>query len=127
MNSTLSSYELATFIANLADDRKAKDTLMLMTEQVSTLADYFIISTVESRTQMRALADQIQKSLKQLGLEPLGQEVDKGGQWSLLDYGDVVVHLFHQDNRAYYNLERFWNHATEIPREQWSREELQAS
>jgi ribosome-associated protein len=123
----ISSFDLAALAANMAEDKKAKDTLVLMTEQVSTLADYFVVASVESRPQMMALADFIVKTLKSRNLHPIGQEVDKGGRWSLLDYGEVVIHLFNQEDRSFYNLERFWNHATEVPRSRWSQEEKQAS
>jgi ribosome-associated protein len=127
LNATLSSYELAAMTANLAEDKKAKDTLVLMTEQVSNIADYFVVSSVESRTQMMALAEHITKTLKKLNFHPLGQELDKGGRWTLLDFGDVVIHLFHHEDRDLYSLERFWNHATEIPRSKWLQTQRQAS
>lgn len=121
------SFDIAVLAANLAEDKKAKDILLLMTEEVSTLADYFVIASVESRAQMAALADHIVKSLKSKSISPLGEELDKGGRWTLLDFGDVVIHLFHHEDRSFYKLERFWNHATEIPRSKWVQEERQAS
>lgn len=128
MSTTLTPLEIASLAANLAEDKKAKDTLILMTEQISTLADYFVVSSVESRAQMLSLADHIVKALKQNNIHPIGQELDKSGRWTLIDFGDIVVHLFHQEDRSFYNLERFWNHATEIPRHRWLKpEERQAS
>lgn len=123
----IAALELASQLANLADQRKAKDILLLQTREVTTLADYFVIASVESRTQMLALAEQLIKAMKAQGLNPYGQQVDKGGRWTVLDFVDVVVHLFHQEDRAFYKLERFWNHATEIPRTRWCRDERQAS
>lgn len=127
MSKAMTSFDLAAMAANMAEDKKAKDTLVLMTEQISTLADYFVVTSVESRMQMMALADYIVKSLKMHNLHPIGQEIDKGGRWTLLDYGDVIIHLFHQQDRNYYSLERFWNHATEVPRTQWLQQTQQAS
>lgn len=125
MNAT--PFELATFAANMAEDKKAKDILVLMTEQVSTLSDYFVIASVESRTQMTALSEHLIKAFRQYNLHPVGQQLDKSGRWTVLDFGDVVIHLFHQDDRTFYNLERFWNHATEIPRSRWINETRHAS
>ncbi len=123
----LTSFETAALAANWAEDKKAKDTLVLKTDHVSTLADYFVIASVESRTQMVALADYLLKSFKQEKIETVGYEIDKGGRWTLLDFGDVVIHLFHHEDRAFYKLERFWNHATEVPRAMWYQETRQAS
>ncbi len=124
---TISSFELAVLAANMAEDKKAKDTTVLKTDQVSTLTDYFVISTVESRAQMISLADHLIKALKKMDLQPIGQELDQGGRWTLLDFGDVVIHLFHHDDRSFYKLERFWSHATEIPQNLWLKEKRQAS
>jgi len=121
------SFELAATIAKIVEEKKAKDTLVLHTEDISSLCDYFVVASVDSRTQMRTLADFILKTLKQDNIDPLGKEVDKGGHWTLLDLGDVVIHLFHKDDRAFYQLERFWNHATEVPRDTWNQVHLQAS
>jgi len=125
----MTPFETAAFCANLADTKKAKDTLLLDTEPITSLADYFVITSVESRTQMRALAEEMLKAAKHAGIRPLGTEIDHGGRWTVLDFGDVIVHLFHHEDRQYYQLERFWNHATEIPRESWlyEYEQRQAS
>jgi ribosome-associated protein len=127
LSTTLSSFEMASLVANLAEDKKAKDTLILMTEQVSSLTDYFVVASVESRSQMFSLAEHITKTLKQYRVKAIGQELDKGGRWTLLDFGDVIIHLFHQEDRTFYNLERFWTHATEIPKDQWLELRRQAS
>lgn len=114
------SFEMAAFMANLADDRKAHDIRMLKTEEVSTLADYFVIVSVDSRTQMTALSEMILKSVKdKWAMLPLGQEADKAGGWTLLDFGQVILHIFREDQRQYYQLERFWSHASEVPQETW--------
>lgn len=127
MNTSLSSFEMAASAANLADEKKAKDIVVLKTESVTSLADYFMIASVESRAQMKTLAESIVKSFQALHIQPLGRELDKGGRWTLLDFGSVVVHLFHHEERAFYSLERFWSHATEIPADSWLKEKRQAS
>ncbi len=127
MSKEISSFDAAALAANLAEDKKAKDILVLKTDQISTLTDYFMIASVESRAQMITLADHLIKALKQQHLESVGNEIDKGGRWTLLDFGEVVIHLFHQEDRAFYKLERFWSHATEVPRPLWLQEQRQAS
>lgn len=119
---TLTPYEMAVEIANLADNKKASDVLVLETGQVSYLADYFILCSGDSKTQVRSLTDEIEHMLKQQGSSPIGQERDGDFRWCLLDYGDVVVHIMNKKERQYYQLEHFWNHASEISREQWSSE-----
>ncbi len=127
MNRLNPSFEMATQAAHLMDSKKADDVTILQTEQVSSLADYFIIATVQSRAQMQALHGTLLKLFREQGINLLGQEMDQTGRWSLLDYGDIVVHLFQTEDRAYYNLERFWNHATEIPKDRWMSSFRQAS
>lgn len=127
MSISLSPFDIAAIAANLAETKKARDTRILNTEYVSTLADYFVITTVDSRAQMIALVDHILKALKKQNVCPIGRGVDTGGHWSLLDFGEVVVHVFQPEERDYYKLERFWNHATEIPKDAWLKEERQAS
>lgn len=124
------SFEMAAYIANLADDRKAHDIRVLKTEEVSTLADFFVIVSVDSRTQMTSLSEMIIKSMKDKWSQlPLGQEADKAGGWTLVDYGQVILHVFREDQRQYYQLERFWSHASEVPQSEWLSEtsERQAS
>lgn len=118
----LTPYEMAVMIANLADDKKAGDVLMLETGKVSYLADYFILCSGESKTQVRSLTDEIEHLLRKQGQSPIGQERDGDFRWCLLDYGDVVVHVMNKKERQYYQLEHFWNHASEVSRDKWSTE-----
>lgn len=122
-----SPFEMAQSAALVADDRKAKDIVMLHTEPVSSLADYFVIATVDSRSQMVALVDHLLKHFRQGGIQPYGQQIDQSGRWSLLDFGDVIIHILDHEDREYYHLERFWNHANEIPSHVWLKQAKQAS
>ena len=119
MSITLSPFDMAALAANIADDVKAKDIVVLNTMEISSLADYFVIASVDSRTQMSALADHLTKAFRQRNMMFLGEERDKSGHWTLLDFGDIVIHLFHPEERQNYCLERFWSHATEVPRHLW--------
>jgi ribosome-associated protein len=119
------SFELAALAANLAESKKALDTLVLDTGKVSYLADYFVICSGESPAQIRAIADEIGKAFKQRGQELLGAERDNTGKWCLLDYGDVVIHVMHRNERQFYQLENFWSHANVVSAEKWTRPEYQ--
>jgi ribosome-associated protein len=123
----MTSFELGALAANLADDKKAKDILVLDTERVSCIADYFVLCSGESSTQIRTIADTIEKEFKALGTETLGRERDQSGQWHLLDYGDIVIHVMTPQAREFYQLEQFWNHANVVPRASWQRPSRQAS
>ncbi|MDA8235277.1 MAG: ribosome silencing factor [Clostridia bacterium] len=103
--------ELAREAAQAAEDKKGLDVLILDITQISTVADYFVLSTGNSSTQVKAIADHVEEKLTEAGIKPLRREGVREGRWILLDYGDVVVHVFQQEDRAYYNLERLWGDA----------------
>lgn len=124
---TLQPFEMAQMAANLADGKKATDIVLLDTGKVSYLADYFVICSAESKTQVRTLTDEIEKAFKKLGLLPIGEERDQDFKWCLLDYGDIVVHIMNKSERQYYQLEHFWNHANPIAPERWLYPSQQAS
>jgi ribosome-associated protein len=118
-------FELAALAANLAESKKALDTLVLDTGKVSYLADYFVICSGESPAQIRTITDTIEKAFKRRGLERIGSESDQSSRWCLLDYGDVVIHVMHRNERQYYQLEKFWSHANVVAQEQWLDQGLQ--
>lgn len=109
------SGQLALTIAQAADDRKAADIVLLRVEEVSYLTDYFVIGTGFSKTQVRAIAQSIEeKVVQQHQLKPLRVAGKSEGSWVLLDYGDVIAHIFLPEEREYYNLEAFWGHAEHL-------------
>lgn len=109
------SGKLAWQIAEAADDRKAENIVLLQVNEVSYLADFFVVATGFSTTQVRAIADSIEDKLeKDFGLTPIRTEGRKDGTWILQDYGDVIVHVFLPQEREFYNLEAFWGHAERI-------------
>ena len=122
-----SSFDKASLAANIASEKKGSDITVLETTQVTSLSDFFVISSAESATQVRAIADAISDAFKQIGYAPIGQERDNKGQWYLLDYGDIIIHIMHQETRSYYELETFWNHASVIPETRWDDIHKQAS
>ncbi len=92
-------------------DKKATDPVVLDLRQASQLADYFILVSGRSDTQVRAIADAIEQRCKHEGARPLSIEGVRHGQWALLDYGDFVVHVFYEPIRKFYELERLWSRA----------------
>ncbi len=108
----LNPTDLAHKIVDLAEDKQAVDITLLDLRQVSMLADYFIICTAESSRQTIAILDSVAIELKREGLLPLHPaEGDPGAGWTLLDYADVVLHVFDAPTRSFYNLEQLWKDA----------------
>jgi ribosome-associated protein len=91
-----------------ADDKKAHDLVVLDISQIASFADYFLICTGDSFRQMQAIADEIEEKLKAFGIRPSHIEGYRNAEWILLDYSDIVVHIFSKDARVYYDLERLW-------------------
>jgi len=106
--SNLSSWERTVECSRSAVDKKAYDLVVLDTAKLTSIADYFIICTGRSDTQVQAIAEAVTEHLAALGVKPLSTEGLERGQWVLLDYGDVVVHVFQAPVRAFYDLERLW-------------------
>ena len=104
----LSAKEVAYQVTKALDDKKGLNIKLLKIDQVSSLADYFIICTGTSNTHVKTLCDHAEYTLEQLGEPMLGREGHRGNTWELLDYGSVVVHVFTDEARAFYNLERLW-------------------
>lgn len=109
------SRETALAAARAADDRKADNVLVLRVSEVSYLADYFVIVTGFSQAQLRAISlaisDQVEIELQRL---PLRVEGQNEGNWVLMDYGDVIVHILLPEGRDFYKLEAFWGHAERV-------------
>jgi ribosome-associated protein len=105
------SQERVLLCANAALERKAKRLVILNVKEISAFADYFIICSGTSDRQVRAVADAIQKNLKRAGILPLGVEGEDAAKWILLDYDDVIIHIFLESVREFYDLERLWSEA----------------
>ncbi|HHY82645.1 MAG TPA: ribosome silencing factor [Clostridiales bacterium] len=106
------SYKLAQEIADILDDRKAENIIVLDISRLSILADYFVIASGRSELQVSALHDELNKRLSAKGINPL--HLDQSKRWVVLDYGDIIVHIFHHEERSFYNLERLWADAMQI-------------
>lgn len=120
MTEELDSKKLACIIAGTLDDKLGKDITILNISNVSSLADYFVIVTGDSTPQVKALMENTKDKIKKVfGRSPLRMENDAKNRWNLLDYGDVVVHILHRDERETYAIEKFWNNAFSISEEEW--------
>ena len=96
-------------------EKKASDPVVLDLREASQMADYFVLLSARSDTQVRAVADAVAQRCKQIGARPLSIDGVRHGQWALLDYGDFVIHVFYEPVRKFYGIERLWSRAT--PRE----------
>lgn len=111
----MTSLEKAKVIVKVLDEKKGRDIQLLEIKGLSTLGDYFILATGGSNTQVRALADDIDEELhKKFDVHPDRTEGLQNAEWVLMDYDDVMVHIFQEEPRAFYNLERLWNDAPHI-------------
>ena len=106
--------QLMTLIAECADNKKAEDIKILDIRDLTTMADYFVICHGNSNPQMRAIAEEIEDKLKEKGLFPGGREGMDSAFWILMDYSDVIVHIFSNESREFYSLENLWADAGEI-------------
>lgn len=98
----------------MALDHKAIDLVILSIQTLSSFADYFVICSGNSDRQVQAIASHIEEKLTREGLSPLGIEGKREGRWILLDYGEVVVHVFYHPVREFYDLERLWSDAPRV-------------
>jgi ribosome-associated protein len=98
----------------IALDKKAKDTVILELKDLSTIADYFVICSGDNPAQIRAIAEAIQESFSKDSILPLGKEGLNSARWVLIDYGDIVINIFNEETRAYYDLEKLWIDAPRI-------------
>lgn len=106
---TLNSKAISEKIVDILDRKKASDISLIPVGDKTTLAEYFILASGQSTTQVKALADEVLYRLKQdENLASLGEEGREGGNWILLDFGGVIVHVFSKSQRSFYGLDEFW-------------------
>ena len=110
----LSAKQVAYEVTKALDSKKGMDIKLLRIDEVSSLADYFLICTGTSNTHVKTLCDYAEYTLEQLGEKLLGREGHRGNSWELLDYGSIVVHVFTQEAREFYSLERLWADAEQV-------------
>lgn len=107
--------EWAVLAAEAAADKKAVDIVALDVAQLLVVTDYFVICTGNSDTQVKAIADEVEGRLRTgAGIKPIGREGMNEGKWVLLDFADLVVHIFQADEREFYRLEKLWSDAPRL-------------
>lgn len=107
-------FEQVKFAVRCAEDKKAQDILVLRLAAITEFTDYFIICSGNSTRQTQAIADEITEQLKKVRVRPLQTEGYNTGQWILIDYGTFVVHVFTEESRKFYDLERLWRDAERV-------------
>lgn len=108
---TATPSQVASLISGAAADKKARDIVILDLHDISAVCDYFLICSGNSSTQVKAIAENIEKRLKEEGIMVNRIEGKQDAHWVLLDYGSVVAHVFQEEERAFYNLEHLWGDA----------------
>jgi ribosome-associated protein len=109
--------EMSQAICAAASDKKARDIVVMDMKELMSSTDYFMVCSAPTATQVRAIADNIEEKMDEAGIHFNHKEGYREGEWVLLDYGDVVAHIFRQEAREYYALERLWGEAPLTPYE----------
>jgi ribosome-associated protein len=109
-----SSLEAAQLAARAAASKQGQSVAILDVRELITITDYFVITSGTSDRQVKTIAEEIERSLKAVGVRPVRVEGESGARWILLDYVDVVVHVFHEEERDYYRLETLWQDAPRV-------------
>ena len=109
----MTSLEKAKSIVKILDEKKATDLTVIETQELTVMSDYFVIASGTSNTHVRSLADDVEFEMSKIGIEVDHIEGRATG-WILLDYGDILVHIFQPESREYYNLERLWGDAAKV-------------
>lgn len=110
----MTSLELAKEAAKILNEKKGDALNVIRIDDISSLADYFVFATGTSNTHVNALADELEYKLKQIGYEPLHVEGYRANSWVLVDYGEVIVHVFTEESRQFYDLDRLWQDGESI-------------
>ena len=105
---------MAIMCAGIADQKKAQDIIILDVSKLTFITNYFVICTGINQRQLHTISDEIEKELKKLSIKKLGIEGLKEAKWILMDFGDVIVHLFGKDVRNHYDLELLWGDAPKV-------------
>jgi ribosome-associated protein len=113
---SLTALELARRCVEYAQDKKALDPIILDLRKISTITDYLVICSAQSEPQIKAIANGVEKSLKDdFGRYPLAVDGFPTSQWIVIDYGEVMLHIFHEQKRPIYALEDLWSDAPQVP------------
>lgn len=114
--------EMAKLAIDALEDKKAEDIRVIDISEVSVIADYFIIASGNNRSQVQALIDNVEEKLGRAGHEPKQIEGYDAANWVLMDYKDIIVHVFDQENRLFYDIERIWRDGKNVSLEEFKEE-----
>ncbi len=114
---SMEGYELAKFAAKALSEKKAQDIVLVNVGDQTVVCSYFVIASGKSTTQVKALCEAVEEKLEEkLELSPVRKEGIREGRWGVLDYGDVIVHVFNEESRLFYYLERLWDSGKNVER-----------
>ncbi|MFT3715673.1 MAG: ribosome silencing factor [Gordonia sp. (in: high G+C Gram-positive bacteria)] len=115
MTASPDAIEVATIAAHAAADLKAENVVAIDVSEPLVITDVFLIASADNERQVNAITEEIEDKLRDAGHKPLRREGTREGRWALLDYGDVVIHVQHGDERDFYGLERLWKDCPILP------------
>ncbi len=110
--------EMTKLAIRALEDKKAQDIKVIDISEISTVADYFIIASGKNRSQIQAMCDNVDETMEKAGVFKKQTEGYQTANWILMDYGDIIVHIFDKENRLFYDLERIWRDGKEISPEE---------
>ena len=117
--------EMVRIACKALDDKKAKDIKIIDIHEVSVIADYFVIASASNQNQVQAMVDNVDETLGRAGFEAKQIEGTRNSSWVLMDYGDMIVHVFDEENRLFYDLERIWRDGKEVSVGEFETEDVQ--
>jgi len=124
LSKSISSRDKALVCAREATRFKALDLVLLDVSRFSSFADYFLICSGKSSRQVQGIANNVEENLREKGIKPIGAEGRREGHWVLMDYGDVIIHIFYEPVRDFYDLESLW---ADAPRLDWEEDRLEGA
>ena len=111
--------QMAQLVCRALDEKKGRDIKVIDIHDVSVIADYFVIASGSNQNQVHAMVDNVEEQLGRAGFEPKQVEGVRNSSWILMDYGDVIVHVFDEENRLFYDLERIWRDGKTLDMEEF--------
>ena len=111
--------QMAQLVCRALDEKKGRDIKVIHIHDVSVIADYFVIASGSNQNQVQAMVDNVEEQLGRAGFEPKQVEGVRNSSWILMDYGDVIVHVFDEENRLFYDLERIWRDGKTLDMEEF--------
>ncbi len=121
---TEQNHDILRVAVQTLDAKKGKDLQALKIDNITVMTDYFVICTGTSATHVKSLADEVEYQItEQLSLEPIHKDLNDGGKWMLLDYAGVMIHIFCEQSRDFYKLERLWADGTQLDLTEWVKED----